>query len=115
MYPLWELETYKVTYILPDGEKEIVTVEYGKDAEKPTVKSGLFQVLSYSTSPSNITGDTEIVVKFVNIWYVYVLGILLISGLTVWIVLAVKNRNKKMHKLRLIYQSNVKSTKRKIK
>ena len=115
LYPLWELKTYNVTYILPDGEKEVVTVEYGKNAEKPSVKSGIFQILSYSASTSNITDDTEISVKYVNIWYVYVIGLIVIAGIVLAIVFAVKNRNKKLHKLRQIYQSNVKSTKRKIR
>lgn len=115
LFPLWELETYNVTYILPDGEREVVKVEYGKNAEKPSVKSGIFQILTYSSSTSNITDDTEIIVKYVNIWYVYVIGLLVLAGITVAIVFTVKNRNKKLHKLRLIYQSNVKSTKRKIR
>ena len=115
LYPLWELQTYNVTYILPDGEKEIVTVEYGKDAEKPSVKTGIFQILSYSASTSNITDDAEIIVSYVSIWYVYVIGLLVLTGIVFAIVFAVKNRNKKLHKLRMIYQSNVKSIKRKIR
>ncbi len=115
LYPKWELEKCNVTYILPDGNKEVVVAEYGKVAPKPSVKTSIFSVLKYSKSINNITGDTEIVVSKVSIWYIYVIALLIIGGVTTSIIVVKKNNEKKMHKLRLKYQSNLKNKKGNIK
>ena len=89
--------------------------EYGKVAPKPSVKTSIFSVLKYSKSINNITGDTEIVVSKVSIWYIYVIALLIIGGVTTSIIVVKKNNEKKMHKLRLKYQSNLKNKKGNIK
>lgn len=115
LYPKWQLEQEKVTFILPNGDKEIVTVDYGKDAPMPNVDTNIFQILTFDKSTKNITEDTTIVVKTVNIWFVYVISLLIIVAIVVTVILLQLRKNKKMHKLRLIYQSNLSKNKRKMK
>lgn len=110
LYPLWQKETYQVTYILPNGETQTVEVEYGEKAQLPKVSKSIFQVLRTSTSRDNITENTVITVKLVNIWYVYVLVLVAIAGITTLVVFIVKRRNKNHNKLRLIYHSNSKGS-----
>lgn len=115
LYPKWQLEKEKVTYVLPNGESEEVIVEFGKDAPRPNVKTNIFTVLSYDKSTQNITEDTTIVVKKVSIWYVYLIAIVLIVAIVAIVIWVKKNNEKKMHKLRLVYQSNLNKNKRKTK
>lgn len=115
LYPMWKLETYVVTYILPDGTKEQVVCEYGKSAKTPNLKSDMFNILTYSKSRNNITDNTEITVKYVNIWWVYVLILVIICAVITAIILVSRKRKSKMLKLRQIYQSNLVPKKRKIR
>ena len=105
IYPKWELVKYKVTYIMPDGSKERIYCEYGKTAELPKINKSIFEVVTTDVSRNNIQGNTTIKIKLVNIWYVYVLGILLLGGGTVGIIFAIKRRNLKVNRLRFVYQS----------
>lgn len=106
VYPYWEEEVYTVTYVLPDGTTTTSQVKYGENATLPKLKSNIFQIPVVSQSLNNIDGDTTIEIRYVNIWYIYVLGVLLILGLASLIVY-IRKRNKKTHnKLRIVYQSN---------
>lgn len=50
LYPKWELEKYKVTYILPDGTRTSVMCEYGKKASLPSeLEKSIFEVVKTST------------------------------------------------------------------
>lgn len=111
IYPKWELESYKVTYILPNGQTQIVNAKYGTKADKPNIEKSIFQVISYNKSIDNISEDMTVEVKLINIWYVYVIALLVIVAIVVGVIYYIKNKYKKMHKLRYIYQSN--SNKRK--
>lgn len=115
IYPKWQLEKQQVTYILPTGEKQNLLVDYGTDAPKPQIDTNIFTILTFDKSTKNITEDTTITIKKVSIWYVYVIALVLIA-LSIVIAIILKKRNtKKMHKLRLIYQSNLSKGKRKIR
>ncbi len=107
LYPKWQLEEYDVTYVLPDGSTQVVTCEYGKKAQAPSVEKNIFQVLKYSRSTKNITGDCEITVEVVNIWYVYVAVIAIIVLITIIIIAVKKHNEKKLHKLKAKYKSNL--------
>lgn len=115
LYPKWQLEKEKVTYILPDGESESVMVDYGTNAPKPSVQTNMFTILAYDKSTKNITEDTTIVVRKINIWYVYVLVLAVIIAIVIACILIKKKNSQKMHKLRLVYQSNLSKNKRKIR
>lgn len=105
LYPKWDLQKYVVTYILPDGSTEKYLVKYGQSADKPNLKSNMFNILTYSKSTQNITDDTTIVIKYHNIWYVYVLGLALIVGITLGLIYSANKRKKKIQNLRMIYAS----------
>ena len=115
LYPLWKLETKEVKYVLPNGDIQVVEVEYGKEAPAPNVNKSIFQVLSYDKSRKDITKDTIISVKLVSIWYVYVLGLVLLAGIIMLIIYLHKKKTKQMHKLKYIYSSNLNSKQRKHK
>lgn len=115
LYPLWELEKYNVTYVLPDGTTQVVETEYGKNAEKPKYNTNIFTVLTYSKSTRNITGDETIKVKTLSIWWVYMLAVVVIVGIVTSVILIKRNREKNLHKLKQIYQSNLNHKKRKIR
>lgn len=115
LYPKWKLEERSVKYILPDGECEEVKVQYGKDADKPNINTNIFTVLKFDKSTKNITEDTEIKVKKISIWYVYVIALVLIVGIVLLVIFLKKNNEKKLHKLRQKYQTNLKGKKRNIK
>ena len=106
VYPKWELERYRVTYVLPDKSKQTLEVEYGKSAPLPNIEKSIFEIVVTSVSRNNITDDTTIELKLVNIWYVYVIGILLIVGLITLIIVLKKRRDRILSRLRYMYQSN---------
>lgn len=114
LYPKWELKKNTVTYILPDGSSEVVVVEYGKNAPMPSVRHSIFSIITLNSSNKNITEDTQIIVKCVSIWYIYLVGIVIVGAVIAIIIISNKNKEKKMHKLRQKYQSNLKN-KRKIR
>ena len=107
LYPLWELEKYTVKYVLPTGKTETHIVEYGKSAPRANVKTNMFEVLKYSTNKNYITGDCEIVVTKVNIWYVYLIALCVLAGVTSLIIISIRKRKQKLHKLRQIYLTNL--------
>lgn len=111
LYPLWQLETYKVTYILPNGLSKVVDCEYGKKADLPKLNKSIFEIVKTDVSRKNITADTTIHIEYVNIWWVYLLGLLLVAGIIVLIVVVAKKRKNTHNKLRMIYHSNSKSRK----
>ncbi len=118
LYPKWELETYKVTYILPDGTRTQVMCDYGKTASLPSeLKKSIFEIVKTDVSRENIEGDTRITITLVNIWWVYLLGVLLIGLIILVIILVKHSRKKDFKRLRKTYQSNASKyakTKRKI-
>lgn len=106
IYAKWELQTYEVTYILPNGITKVVETEYGHTAELPKTQKSIFEVVKTNVSRKNITEDTTIEIKIVNIWYVYFIGLILIAGLVVAIVFIAKNRRNAHNTLRQIYHSS---------
>lgn len=107
LYPRWELEKYKVTYILPDGTRTSVTCEYGKKAELPEeLEKSIFEIVKTDVSRENITGDIRITITLVNIWYVYVIGLVLVVLVILAIVIGKKKREDRFESLRITYQSN---------
>lgn len=107
LYPKWELETYKVTYILPDGSRTQVFCKYGETADLPSeLEKNIFQVVKSDVSRKNIQGDTRITISLINIWWAYALGLPLIGGIVAIIILLKRKRNKKFNILRRTYQSN---------
>jgi uncharacterized repeat protein (TIGR02543 family) len=106
LYPLWELETYKVTYILPNGLSRVVSCEYGKKADLPKLDKSIFEIVKTDVSRNNITGDTTIHIRYVNIWWVYVLILAIVSGIVALIITLRKKRNNTHNNLRMIYHSN---------
>lgn len=112
-YPKWEKKTYLVTYNLPNGTSQSFRVEYGNDAPKPNISSNIFNILTYNKSTTHIEDNCEIEVKYVNIWYVYLIALVLIFVITYLIIWGCTKRRKKMHRLRMIYRSNQARKKRK--
>ena len=106
LYPLWELEVYTVTYILPNGYSRQVEVEYGKKADLPNIEKSIFEIIITDASRKNITEDTVIRIKVVNIWYVYVIGLALIVGIVATIIIVKKRREFVHDNLRNRYQVN---------
>lgn len=107
VYPEWELKTYKVTYILPDGTRTQVECEYGKTAKLPTeLKKSIFEVVKTDVSRNNIKGDTRITITLVNIWWVYLIGLVVLVGIVLLIVLIKKKRERAFNRMRKTYQSN---------
>lgn len=107
IYPKWELETYKVTYILPDGTRTQVSCEYGKTAELPSeLKKSIFEVVKTDVSRKNIECDTRITITLVNIWWVYLLGVIAVAMVFIVIILVKSKRERRFNRLRKTYQSN---------
>lgn len=107
LYPKWELETYKVTYILPNGARAQVECKYGEKADLPSeLNKNIFQVAKTDVSRKNIKGDTRIEITLVNIWWVYALGLALIAGIITIVIVVKKKRENKFNVLRKTYQSN---------
>ena len=106
LYAKWQALTYKVTYTLPDGTKQVVMCEYGQKADLPEIKKSIFEIVQTDVSRENITGNTKITIKLHNIWYLYVLGVVVIAGVLVAIVFAVKKNKERHIKLRYMYHSN---------
>jgi uncharacterized repeat protein (TIGR02543 family) len=108
LYPLWELEKYNVTYIMPNGETQVITTEYGKTATGPKNYNSIFELVLYDGDRVNITDDVEIPVRYVNIWYLYVIAMVIIISVILAIILGTIKKRKQLHKLRYIYHSNYK-------
>lgn len=107
IYPKWELETYKVTYILPDGTRAQVDCEYGKTASLPTeLKKSIFEVVKTDVSRDNIKGDTRIIVSLVNIWWVYAIAMGVVLLIVLLVILIKRKRRREFRRLRKTYQSN---------
>ena len=108
LYPKWEPVTFTVTYVMPDGSHQVVYCEYGKTADLPKIDKSFFEIIRTSVPRNNIKEDTTILIKKVNIWYVYFLSILLIVSVVVSIIIIYLRRLKKLKRLRIMYQSNYK-------
>jgi len=106
LYPLWQAKTYKVTYILPDGERQVVSCDYGKTAKLPNIEKNIFQIVKTDAPINNIKGDTTINITLHNIWYVYLLALLVLAGGVVAIVFVIKKNRENHSKLRYMYHSN---------
>lgn len=113
LYAKWELETYDVTYILPDGTTQVVVTEYGKTAKLPKINKSIFEIVKTDVSRDNITEDVIIEIELVNICYIYVIAILLLAGITTLIIYVRKRRERVHNNLRTIYHSNAINGKRK--
>ena len=112
LYPKFIPNGYTVTYILPDGSKSEVKAEYGTTCALPSVNKGLFDIIKTDVSRRNITGDTTINIEYVNIWYVYLIGVILLAGLVSGIVYVIIKRKKNMHSLRYVYSGAKKKNRR---
>lgn len=112
LYPKFTPKVYKVTYILPSGQKAFVNVAYGQTASLPELNKNIFQIVKTDVSRKNITGDTTINIRYVNIWYVYLLCFLVVSGIIVLICYLVIKRRKNLHRLRYVYNSPNKKNRR---
>lgn len=106
LYAKWELEVYEVTYILPNGLTKVVEVEYGKKVDLPKLNKSIFEIVKTDVSRKNITEDTTIEITLVNIWYVYVIAIMVIAGTVATIILVKKKRENTHNTLRNMYYSN---------
>lgn len=107
LYPKWELETYKVTYILPDGTRATVMCEHGKKADLPTeLKTSFYEVVKTDIPRDNITKDVRITITVVNIWYVYVIAVAVLIAIIITIIVVKKRRDSRFESLRTTYQSN---------
>jgi len=112
LYPKFTAKIYTVTYILPNGEVSKMSVEYGETCELPDLNKNIFQIVKTDVSRKNITGDTTIKIKYVNIWYVYLIALILVAGIVALIVFAIIRKNKSMHRLRYVYNTPNKKNRR---
>ena len=108
LYPLWESKVFDVKYIMPNGDVQVVSTSYGQKANSPQNYNSIFELVVYKGDRSNITGNTEIQVEYVNVWYLYVIGLAVIIGAILAIIFAVRHKYRQLHKLRYIYHSNLK-------
>ena len=108
LYAKWEAIEYTVTYILPDGSSQIVKCKYGETAELPEVEKSIFEIIKTSSPRENITEDTIILISKNNIWYVYLIGLLVLLGVAGVIIFFTIRIRKQIKKLRYMYQSNYK-------
>ena len=107
VYPKWELEQFKVTYVLPDGTRTSVMCEYGKKAALPEeLNKSIFEIVKTDVSRENITGDIRINITLVNIWYVYALGLAVVLAIIIALIVGKVKSNKRFDSLRTTYQSN---------
>lgn len=107
VYPKWELEVYRVTYILPDGTRAQVECEYGKTVKLPTeLKKSIFEVVKTDVSRDNIKCDTRITITLVNIWWVYLIALLVLIAVVFLIILIKRKRERNFNRMRKTYQSN---------
>lgn len=113
LYAKWDLETYKVTYILPNGVKRVVETQYGHTAELPKIDKSVFEIVKTSVSRNNITKDTVIEIELVNIWYVYVIALLVVIAIVAIVIVSKRKKEKTHNTLRTIYQANTNKNKRK--
>lgn len=108
LYPKWRPNTLNVTYILPDGTTEIVSVDYGKTANMPkTLSTSIFDIVQTDVSRDNITEDITITIKTTNIWYIYLIALLVILISILVIAIKTKKKNKSLNKMRAKYQSSL--------
>lgn len=112
LYPKWKKEVYTVTYILPNGTKATINVEYGDTVKLPETNNNIFEVIKTDVSRKNITGDTTINISYVNIWYIYLIGLLLIVSVTILITLAIIKKKRNISKLRYVYSVTNNKTRR---
>jgi hypothetical protein len=105
---MWELEEYNVTFILPNGEKQTVKADYGTKATFPNARHNIFEIVVYDNDVSKISSDMVINVRYVNIWYVYLIALIILITIPLSIVLVKRHKQKQLHKLRYIYHSNYK-------
>ena len=108
LYAKWIPNELKVTYVMPDGTHQVVICNYGEKADLPKIEKGFFEIIKTSVPRDNITEDTTILIKKVNIWYVYFLGLLVILGAGITVLVVILVRRKKLRRLRIMYQSNYK-------
>ena len=106
VYADWEVKKYTVTYIMPDGSTAEVETEHGSKAALPKGPINIFRIVTTEESRNNITGDTTIHIKYIAIWYVYVI---ILVGLILAMIITVVVKKKKMEKhsyLRKLYQEH---------
>jgi len=108
LYPKWELEKYNVTFMLPNGNKQVVVTEYGNKATMPKFDKSIFEIVKTDVAIDNITSDTVVIVTTVNIWYVYLIALILIVATITIITIVIVRKRRQLHKLRYMYQSNLK-------
>lgn len=107
LYPKWDLVTYDVIYVLPDGKTETIETEYGKKANLPSIEKSFFEIIKTSEPIDNVTSDMVVYISLVNIWYVYAIGLALILGVIIAILIVIKRKRDMHNRLRHIYQSNL--------
>lgn len=107
LYPKWELEKYNVTFFLPNGTKSTIVADYGSALKVPSFEKGIFEIVSTDVDIDNITSDMIVRVSTTNIWYVYLMLLLLTIGIIMLIVVATKKRREKLKNLRKMYHSNL--------
>ena len=88
-------------------------VDYGDTAALPDIDKSIFEVVKTDISRKNITENTTIRVELVNIWYVYLIALVLVIGIIALVIVLKKRRENTHNKLRYVYQSNVRNGKRK--
>ena len=102
------MEKYNVTFVLPNGKKQVVVTEYGTKAIMPKFDKSIFEIVKTDVAIDNITSDTVVIVTTVNIWYVYLIALVLVITIVVIFVYLAVRRSRQLHKLRYMYQSNLK-------
>jgi uncharacterized repeat protein (TIGR02543 family) len=102
----WELEKYTITYIMPDGSSTEVIAEYGTKAALPELPMNIFRIVTTEESRDNISEDRTIHIKYINIWYVYVIIVVgLILAMIITVIVKKKNLDKHSY-LRKLYQEH---------
>jgi len=112
---MFTINTYKVTYVLPDGTKKVEEVEYGKTlANIPSVSANFFQKIVYKVKYVN--GKTETVnakslkdIEFtsnatieievqMNVVMVSIVGVVALAAVVAVVVVLINARRNKAYK-----------------
>ena len=106
IYPKWDLVKYEVVYIIPDNTRQSIIVEYGETVPLPEIETSIFEIVLTNKSRKNISEDTTIEIRVVNIWYVYVIALVLLVSIITLVIVLKKRRDRILSRLRVMYQSN---------
>lgn len=100
-----KLNTYKVTFKMPNGTLITKDVTHGQSVvDKPTVEVGFLQFVKYSKNTDRVTKHMDVVVKIIDVRIYAIIAVALVV-VAIIISMIVKSNRKKQQKKALSAQS----------